>query len=107
MVCSRVGCGIVTLVWLVSVVPAWGDTREGHTSFRLVEGSAAVLIEPLTVTGPAWSVENPRSLSIRPVQHMAPEPRVTSVPVAAIVGGVLLASLGISQRIRRTRALEA
>lgn len=32
-------------------------------------------------------------------------PHITSVPVAAIVGGSLIASMGIAQRVRRTRSI--
>jgi len=76
---------------------------------RLHESSAINLIDKSAFVhaGRSWSVETPAALSVRPVMHNVPEPRVTSVPVALIVGGLLIASLGITQWLRRTRMLES
>ncbi len=83
-----------------SMVPA-------HES-RLCGASAADLVGDMPIdTDDAWSVEKPDAAAFMPVAQQPMSVRVTSVPVALVVGGALIASLGITQQVRRARATRA
>jgi hypothetical protein len=104
MAFSKITYGVAAFTLLVTVVPTHAERPVD--SLKL-SGQPADLIAAPARSAAAWSVESPHAMSVHPVQHTVPEPRVTSLPVAVIVGGLLLASLGVSQHIRRTRTLEA
>ena len=115
-------CGAVAHLLLVAALPAgaianpdvhgqptpaesWTAAQESLPELKGC--SAAELVSSQSHVSLPWSPESSDFAVIRPVRHDAPEPHVTSVPVAAIVGGCLIATLGITQRIRRARGLNA
>jgi hypothetical protein len=107
----------------VVTVPAFADTvpivlpviaspattsQPDLTDSRLPTGqaSAADLVK-VSESGPKavpWRRQDPQPNESIPANLADIEPRVTSVPAAVVVGGLLMASLGISQRIRRGRS---
>lgn len=107
--------GAVASALLVAVVPAVATDvvpsplkpscgcAEWPPGFALKGATAAELLAPASPKlNEAWSIQ--ASPTVTTVSRQVMEPRITSVPVALIVGGALIASLGITQQVRRSRA---
>lgn len=103
---------VLALAWLVAAVPApvsFGAPPDVPTTShasqlpKLQCASAADLV-PCSQPAPAdWRRSQAPIADVVPVRQPDIEPRVTSVPAAVVVGGLLIASMGITQRIRRVR----
>ena len=75
------------------------------TEQRLVGATAAELIdETVGEAEHSWAFDPPAISDTPRVEAPAMEPRITSVPVALIVGGAMIASLSVTRQVRRTRA---
>ena len=111
----RIAClgAACTLVWLVAAVPSTAFAGSGSSPSlppgtalpKLDGGSASDLVphESLARISLPWRhVEMPAD-EVDPPDRAGVQPHVTSVPVAAVVGGLLMVSMGITQRLRRVR----
>lgn len=97
---SAAALSVLALGLLVS--PLLGQNSDD--GLRLNGPTAADLVGPSApIFNSAWSVEAPASHRVRPASSRPMEPRITSVPVAVVVGGLLIASLGITRQVRRSR----
>ena len=103
-------CAASAVMWLVATLPAVatpGDppvaAQGREVSFRNCSAAAHIKIQKRANDAP-WSTVPRPDAQVLPVSQPSVEPRITSVPAAVVVGGLLLASLGLTQRLRRIRA---
>lgn len=127
MSARSLGCrAAIALGWLVVTVPQFAHARCFDTvpfkasdvapaaiqscssaTLKLNDCSAIDLAiqDRNVVVDLPWNREINRNAVVRPTSRDEVQPRVTSVPVALVVGGALIASMGITQRVRRVKAL--
>ncbi len=107
------------LLWLVGALPqlAQADSFDIvplpnlHPSPEVAAPDSLKLHDCAQLPPPSAHVEIPWRHQVDPNANAAGlppgevTPHITSVPVAAVVGGSLIASMGIVQRVRRRRSI--